>query len=809
MPRSVPGPSRPAESPARQAPGPSQRQLEIPEQPRPAPSPARQASGPSRRQLEIPERSRPAGSQVGQAPAPSCPRTSTESSYKPTEHTRVAVSVASSSKHTKLYRHMDDQRTEGRGEGSVEVTRPQIQRSLVQSPSAASRADDSERVIAALRQEVDSLKKAARDMSIAKERQRKNFHKDEQGEASRSAHHEGWAESPSVKEKAVSSAETSATLREMRRKEGRPDKQVDEPHNEPRNKGFLPPTVPRKKVRRGEQGAVWKALDLISSSPFTDEIESAELPERFTAPRLETYNGRTDPVAHIDHYHHRMALWRYRDPLMCRIFPSSLGEVALRWFNQLERGSIGSWSQMAEVFVGRFITNSRRSRGLDTLMVIRLGTNESLKDYSARFWETYNDIDACAEDTALQAFKLGLPPSTGLRQSLTKRPPTTLKKLMDRVERFVRVEEDGGNTNAVVSEVPVSPPVSRPPVRTAQAPKARSAPTSYAAPSYKAFHTVFKEPIHRLLDKIKGKPFFVWPSKLIGDPAVRNQNLYCFYHRDKGHVTENCHKYKTLLEQLVAAGHLSDYVESTPTASKARGAGISRSGTQGPAPAGVIHVIHNPLCISVLPTSFRSDMQKASHLRRSYGIIDYAHFVSTSCSGAPVSSAHQVVSFSDEDLADVQMPHNDPLVITLRFGDYDVQRVLVDQGSFAEIMYKGLYEKLGLEEANLANFTTPVFGFTGESTIPMGKTTLPILAGPISLQTEFIVVRGTSPYNAIVGRDWLHRMKAVPSTLHQKLRFPTEEGVMEINGDQVTAKQCVLAAVAQKSPEDEHPAKAS
>uniref|UniRef100_A0A2N9GSI0 Uncharacterized protein n=1 Tax=Fagus sylvatica TaxID=28930 RepID=A0A2N9GSI0_FAGSY len=776
MPRSVPGPSRPAESPARQAPGPSQRQREIPEQSRPAPSPARQASGPSRRQLEIPERSRPAGSQVGQAPAPSCPRTSTESSYKPTEHTRVAVSVASSSKHTKIYRHMDDQRTEGRGEGSVEVTRPQIQRSLVQSPSAASRADDSERVIAALRQEVDSLKKAARDMSIAKERQRKNFHKDEQGEASRSAHHEGWAESPSVKEKAVSSAETSATLREMRRKEGRPDKQVDVPHNEPRNKGFLPPTVPRKKVRRGEQGAVWKALDLISSSPFTDEIESAELPERFTAPRLETYNGRTDPVAHIDHYHHRMALWRYRDPLMCRIFPSSLGEVALRWFNQLERGSIGSWSQMAEIFVGRFITNSRRSRGLDTLMVIRL------------------------EDTALQAFKLGLPPSTGLRQSLTKRPPTTLKKLMDRVERFVRVEEDGGNTNAVVSEVPVSPPVSRPPVRTAQAPKARSAPTSYAAPSYKAFHTVFKEPIHRLLDKIKGKPFFVWPSKLIGDPAVRNQNLYCFYHRDKGHVTENCHKYKTLLEQLVAAGHLSDYVESTPTASKARGAGISRSGTQGPAPAGVIHVIHNPLCSSVLPTSFRSDMQKASHLRRSYGIIDYAHFVLTSCSGTPVSSAHQVVSFSDEDLADVQMPHNDPLVITLRFGDYDVQRVLVDQGSFAEIMYKGLYEKLGLEEANLANFTTPVFGFTGESTIPMGKTTLPILAGPISLQTEFIVVRGTSPYNAIVGRDWLHRMKAVPSTLHQKLRFPTEEGVMEINGDQAPAAVTEKLA-AEKDPE--------
>uniref|UniRef100_A0A2N9H5X7 Integrase catalytic domain-containing protein n=1 Tax=Fagus sylvatica TaxID=28930 RepID=A0A2N9H5X7_FAGSY len=700
MPRSVPGTSRPTESPVRQASGPSRPQVAIPVQPRPTESPARRTSGLSH------------------------PRTSTESSYRPSHHTQVVPSVIHSSKHTVLHRHMDDQRTERHGESTSRA-----QTSIIKSPSAASRPDDSERVIAALRKEVSTFKKAAQDMSKAKERLRKNFHKSEQGKsgASRSVHHEDWAESLSLKEKAVNSAKTSVTIRETRREDGCSDKGIGERHD----RSALPPPVPKKKVRRGEQGAVWKALDLISSSPFSDAIEQAELPERFTAPRLDIYNGRTDPVDYIDHYHHRIALWRYKDPLMCRIFPSSLGEVALRWFNQLERGSIGSWSQMAEVFVGRF-------------------------------WETYNDIDGCAEDTALQAFKLGLPPSTGLRQSLTKRPPTTLKKLMDRVERFVRVEEDGGSTNAVILEVPIPPaPVPSPSARSqgrmSQAPKISSSPTSYAPPSCKAFQTVFKEPIHRLLDKIKGKPFFMWPSKLIGDPA------------------------------LVTAEHLSDYVDSNPTGSKARGTGTNYSGTQGPAPAGVIHVIHNPVCTSVLPTSFRSDMQKASHLRRSYGIVDYAHLVSTSFSGASVSSAHQVVSFLDEDLADVQMPHNDPLVITLRFGDYDVQRVLVDQGSFAEIMYKGLYEKLGLKEADLANFTTPVFGFTGESTVPMGKTTLPVMAGLIRLQTEFIVIRGSSPYNAIVGRDWLHRMKAVPSTLHQKLRFPTEEGVMEVNGDQAPA----------------------
>ncbi|GMY09223.1 hypothetical protein FCV25MIE_05804 [Fagus crenata] len=223
MPHSGPGPSRPANSPARQASKPSQRQLEVPEQPRPAKS------------------------QVGQAPTLSRPRTSTESSYRPTGYTQLVASVMPSTKHTKLHRHMDDQRTEGRGEGFVEVTRPQVQGSLIQSPSAASRADDSERVIAALRQEVDALKKAAQDMSTAKERLRKNFHKDGQEEASRSARHEGWAESPSVQEKTVSSAETSATLREMRRKDGRPDKKVVEP----RNKSSLPPIVPKKKSGGG------------------------------------------------------------------------------------------------------------------------------------------------------------------------------------------------------------------------------------------------------------------------------------------------------------------------------------------------------------------------------------------------------------------------------------------------------------------------------------------------------------------------------------------------------------------------------
>jgi hypothetical protein len=49
----------------------------------------------------------------------------------------------------------------------------------------------------------------------------------------------------------------------------------------------------------------------------------------------------------------------------------------------------------------------------------------------------------------------------------------------------------------------------------------------------------------------------------------------------------------------------------------------------------------------------------------------------------------------------------------------------------------------------------PFSTFSGESTIPLRKTVLPVLTGPVNLQTEFIVIKASSPYNVIIGHDWL------------------------------------------------------
>ena len=258
---------------------------------------------------------------------------------------------------------------------------------------------------------------------------------------------------------------------------------------------------------------------------------------------------------------------------------------------------------------------------------------------------------------------------------------------MSRIEQFIRLEEDKGNNNNAQTEAPVRPPNIKPSTPTSKIPRVTAVPSNFFAPSFKAHSTVFKEPIYRILEKIKEQPFFIWPPKLQSDPTVRKHRPMCSYHRERGHLTEDCYKFKCLLERLVSKGHVSEYVNPNLTKQTKVGQSNDLPRGSGTAPTGVIHVILSPLCTSLSPASYRSDLRKAFHLRQSIGISDSAHLVPRLCLEAHGSSVNGTISFSDSDLHDVQLPHNNPLVITLRIGNYDVKRVLVDQGSFAEVMY--------------------------------------------------------------------------------------------------------------------------
>ena len=128
-----------------------------------------------------------------------------------------------------------------------------------------------------------------------------------------------------------------------------------------------------------------KALNQISKLPFTRKIEGERLPRWFHQPTFTIYNGRRDPVEHVSHFNQRMVVHSKDETLMCKVFPSSLGPVVMRWFDGLRADSIDSFKELTQAFGSRFITCSRVPRSLDSLLSLSMGERETLKTYSDRY----------------------------------------------------------------------------------------------------------------------------------------------------------------------------------------------------------------------------------------------------------------------------------------------------------------------------------------------------------------------------------------------------------------------------------------
>ena len=103
-----------------------------------------------------------------------------------------------------------------------------------------------------------------------------------------------------------------------------------------------------------------------------------------------------------------------------------------------------------------------------------------------------------------------------------------------------------------------------------------------------------------------------------------------------------------------------------------------------------------------------------------------------------------------------------------------MKRVMVDQGSVAEIMYSDLYKGLSLRAEDLTPYSSPLVSFEGKIIIPKGQIRLPVQNGTETAEVDFIVMDAYSLYTAIVARPWLHTLGAVSSTLHQKIKYPSE-----------------------------------
>ena len=130
------------------------------------------------------------------------------------------------------------------------------------------------------------------------------------------------------------------------------------------------------------------------------------------------------------------------EALMCKVFPSSLGPVAMRWFDGLKEGSINSFKEFTRVFGAFFVTCSRVPRPLFFLLSMAMQEGKTLKTYFDRYWEMFNEIKGDFDDIAIRTFKVGLPAKHDLRKSLIRKLVRSVHRLMDCIDKYKRVEKD-------------------------------------------------------------------------------------------------------------------------------------------------------------------------------------------------------------------------------------------------------------------------------------------------------------------------------------------------------------------------------
>ena len=161
------------------------------------------------------------------------------------------------------------------------------------------------------------------------------------------------------------------------------------------------------------------------------------------------------------------------------------------------------------------------------------------------------------------------------------------------------------------------------------------------------------------------------------------------------------------------------------------------------------------------------------------------------------------ITFSDSDLEGCQHPHDDPLVIQTVVANKTIHRVLIDNGSSADIIFASAFDKMGIGREKLEPVSTHLPGFSGEKVLPVGSIQLVLTLGDPPCQAtttaRFLVVDAPAAYNMLLGRPSLNAIKAIPSAYHLMIKFPTISGVGMVRGDQQVARECYSASMKQKA----------
>jgi len=151
--------------------------------------------------------------------------------------------------------------------------------------------------------------------------------------------------------------------------------------------------------------------------------------------------GVEDPETHLIAFHTQMMLSGGSDAVYCKLFMSTLSEIALEWFVSLPDGHITSFQQFSKLFMEQYIVNRAPPVVSYDLFDVRQNQGESLRDYLSRFGAQVVRLPSKDEDMLVHAFKKGVL-SGPFSESLIRNHPSTFAEIRCRAVAHIVAETE-------------------------------------------------------------------------------------------------------------------------------------------------------------------------------------------------------------------------------------------------------------------------------------------------------------------------------------------------------------------------------
>ncbi|XP_074293248.1 uncharacterized protein LOC141620220 [Silene latifolia] len=482
------------------------------------------------------------------------------------------------------------------------------------------------------------------------------------------------------------------------------------------------------------------APESYADSPFTDDIATVALPKGFSVPTMTLFDETTDPCDHIS---------QFKQKMMVTTATGASKEAFLPVKENTKRPS-------------------------DLYRIVQ-EIGESIKDYVTRFNAEKVSIRVCDMSTAINAFRQGLDKESNIYKELTMYLCERFEEVQQRATAALRLEEDIQARKGIANFDKTS--------RKFAPEKKDDRAKPYSRPNLSEYG--FNTGMEGLLKALRSLGDQVrWPKPPTQDRPNddRDSSKRCEWHQDIGHRTEDCYKLRREVKFQVCKGNL-DHLLSRGGKQDRREAANQVLPSAPPICTKIINVITGGSELAGLTYSAakrKATGRKGGHQETLYRV---------SQGNLPP------VTFDETDMESGAEQHDDALTITLSIGNCTVRKALVDIGSSVNLIMLETLKTMGFDKENLIKKSVPLVGFSGETAHSVGEITIPTYIEGVNKLVRYLVIEGPTTYNVILGRPWMHQMKAVPSTYHQCLEFPTPWGTVTVKGDQEESRNCYTQAL--------------